>query len=1738
LALEENISFRGYSIIKILAKNQQHEIWLATRDADGQKVVLKKSLIYHENSPNTSKIGHEYDILKNLKHEGLPEAHELIFEGKDIALVLEFIDGIELKESIFKKNISINDVLNISIQLADILHYIHQNGVIHKDINPANILLTDDGKVKLIDFAISSDLNSENDDMINADQIEGTLNYISPEQTGRTAYLVKHQCDFYSLGVLMYELVSGKTPFDSIDSLEIIHFHLSRFPTPLGAILPDLPIGFEEVIVKLMEKNPEDRYHSAKGLKHDLEVIREHAKSKKPLIGFKPGTKDSSGGYKQSQKLYGRENEKKELMNYYDNLNYLKSFLVLVSGYSGTGKSALIRHIKYPIIQKGGTFLSGKFDQFKQDIPYYAFIEGIQEFIKNLLSEPDSEIEIWRQKVVEMLGDNVGLIAEVIPLLSKIIKKYPEVSKLQPAEQESRFNMVLLDFISLFSDSENPLVIFLDDLQWADLSSLNLVKRIIENPSDNGILILGAYRDNEVQVSHPLLITLKQIDDLSAKVKTINLKPLNENTTCLITADSFALPKDKALILGKMVYSKTKGNPFFIHSFLKSLFDKGLVRQEKNSLWNYDIKEIENLSYTENVIDLLTEGLIILPYPTQELLKFASVLGNTFELKELIQVTGESPTSIYSSLKIAIKEGYINALDKKYRSLAFGSINEDANLRSSLADFSAQFTFTHDKVQQAAYNLIEESKLAPMHLKIGRLLLKNKAENELHDGIFELLNHFALSLELIESREEKIRIIQLCLVAGQKAKGSISYDLAVRFLEMGVTLLGVNRWSSNYEITYHLLKELGECEYLNHNAEKAEIYFKEVLSHARSNFDKLQVYYIHSSLYLKLGNTQESLRLGMEAAKLYNIKFPKNKLAIQLTTLFTMVKYLLLFSTKYSNSDSFFDIKDSDDKENIALNNFLIDLATSAYQQDKNLMMLVIFKIIKLFIKNGFTDASGWGFSGFSVVVLSGMNLQKRGFKLWDLTLKLHRKTHSPLIKWRLNYTVLNFHNSWRIPFRDSYDNVLETIKACVINGDQIFTGYTVALQIRMSFLGGKNLNEIYTISEEQVILIKKGLGGMDFFIGFFQLTKSLLGKTFEGTWDDKNFNGEKTLQRLKLEGNQTKLAIYHTSHLVNLYFSELYHEALIENEVLENYMDNVIGDLSLALQVFYNALTISACYEGFNKSEKSKYLKIFKSHLKRFKQWSNGCSSNYLQHYYLLKAEYFALKNKFEKAQNFYEKSIQTASKNNFTYVEAIANEKAAILFKSKGLFKQSSVYLNEAWESYYHWGAIKKCDQLENNFPELREKKLAQKEEKEISLNSVTSTSSRSALDLASVLKASQTIASEVKYSDLLKKLLQISIENAGAERGILLHQKNDSLCIEAEGISGDEEFKIHPSIPFDQSELVPHTFINYARHSDESEVIDDAQIEERFSTDPYVIKNQTISMMFVPLTSQGKTNGLLYLENNLIKGVFNKNRIKLLKLLSGQIGISIDNAILYENLEEKVIERTKEIEKQKLEIEEQKEKSDSLLLNILPKHAAEELKSTGGYKAQSYNNVSVMFCDIVGFTKLGESMNADSLVNDLHEFFSGIDDIITKYKIEKIKTIGDSYLCASGLDESENNKSTINMINASNEILNFLKELNLIKKKDKRPYFLVRIGIHSGAVTAGVVGKSKYAYDIWGDTVNTASRMESSGTPGKINISGNTFQIIKDDFECEYRGKIKAKNKGEIDMYYINSSQKSTT
>ncbi|RKD90222.1 trifunctional serine/threonine-protein kinase/ATP-binding protein/sensor histidine kinase [Mangrovibacterium diazotrophicum] len=1508
---ETRIIDHDYRKLRTLFANDRNQIILATREADGVQVVLKQSQLLDGNILLASKLAHEYEILRRLDHPAVPKVHELLTSGNTVTLVQEYVDGIDLRKRVFERRMSIAEVLDIGIQLAEVLLYLHQNQVIHKDINPSNVMLDNSGQLKLLDFGISSNLQSETNDLLSLEQIEGTLAYIAPEQTGRTSFAITQSCDFYSCGILLYELLTGKPPFDSIDPLEVIHFHLSRNPLPISSVVPNLPTGLEQVIFKLLDKNPDERYHNAASLKADLQTIKKHYLNGKPLVEFTAGQNDFVDQYKPSQKLYGREVELAELVEYYESLNELKSILVLVGGYSGVGKSALIRHIKFPIIQRQGTFVSGKFDQFKKDIPYFAFIEAIRDFIRNLLSEPESKIEFWKERISQVLGENAALITEVVPLLSKIIDYQPPVEKLQPAEQENRFNMVLLDFIYAFSTTEHPLVIFLDDLQWADLPSLNLMRRIVQNPRQDQILILGAYRDNEVDKGHPLMITLRQMQDSALRIKKISLQPLKLETTCLIIADSFGMKKDQALELGNHVYQKTKGNPFFIHSFLKTLYDKKLVHRDESNNWVWSQKKIDKLGYTENVVDLMTEGFSTLPDETREVLKYAAVLGSTFPLSELARSTEKSISLVYGVLTPAVKEGFLTTGNKRFRLMALSARHYTPELEKELTSQNLSFSFSHDKVQQAAYNLIAADEMAGVHLRIGRLLLQNKSDSDIEENIFELLNHFVISKHLLEDDEEKKRITELCLIAGRKAKDSTSYGLAVNFLRAGRGMLGKYSWANDYELTFQLLFELGTCEYLNENPDEAEELFKEILGYARTNFEKLNVYYMHSSLYLKMGNTRESLRLGLEAARLYGIRFPQSELGRQLAAMYTLLKYIFLIHTKYRDRDQLAKRPEATDEEMIALNTFMIDLSTSAYQENRYLMMLSVFKVITLYLKYGFSNACGWGFSGFAVVVLEGLKLQKLGFSIWEITQKLNKRTKHPVVKWRLSYTIYCFYAHWRYPRREMLQHIPETLKGCVMNGDNIFTGYTVALIFRYRFALGDELKTLLEESQDHLGLIRNERGGGDFFYPLYQLAKALAGQTKEGTWDDENFNGKAFEQGLLDEGNRTKLGFYQSAKCFLLFYQGQNQEALAQSRVVLEYAENNIGDILIAENSLYIALIISACYAELSESDKKHYRKEFNSHLNNFKYWVEGCRENFIAQQQLLQAEWYALKGDVGTALKEYEKAVATAKKQNLKHVVALTYECAANMCATASLVGQQKMYVQKAWQAYLEWGAALKCRQLEEQFPDWFVKSVTPASTWGAATSTFTGGSTKSALDLASAIKASQSIAEEVKYDGLLKKLMHITIENAGAERGCLLLVKDKKLCVEAVGISGNEGIEILPSLPVSQQNFVPIAVVNYCWRTEESVVIHDAQQEDRFKNDPYIKQQKSASILCLPITALGQLSGLLYLENSLLKGVFDANRIELLQMLSGQIGISIENARLYGNLEEKVRERTREIE-----------------------------------------------------------------------------------------------------------------------------------------------------------------------------------------------------------------------------------
>jgi class 3 adenylate cyclase len=864
---------------------------------------------------------------------------------------------------------------------------------------------------------------------------------------------------------------------------------------------------------------------------------------------------------------------------------------------------------------------------------------------------------------------------------------------------------------------------------------------------------------------------------------------------------------------------------------------------------------------------------------------------------------------------------------------------------------------------------------------------------------------------------------------------------------------------------------------------------------------------------------------------LYDIRFPTNKIAIKIQALWEIMKYLILFSTKYRNFENLNQLKKCEDEEIVAINKFLIDFATSTYQMNQELMIIVVLRIIRFYLKHGYTDASSWGFSGFSVIVYSGLGLYESGSKFWEHTILLHQKTKTPLIKRKLDYTVAAFYSQWKRPLKEGLETVLDNYKACLLNGDPNFAGYNISMYIWKKSASGMPLKLVLEDIKPHISYLtnNKNEGGYQFSIGRYQLLKALSGKTPQlGDWNDDSFSGEEFLTFLRALGNNTGLAYYYCAKLPLLFLFGRYREALDWADGGEIYQENLLGSFQVPEWKLYSSMAITENYERMSASEKRKYRKIIKENLKWMKFWSKGCPENYQHHLYILQGEQQVMAGKNSDALRYYELAIDSAAQNGFIQVEAIANERAAILLEKMNLSRQSRTYLKEAWDLYYKWDAIGKCREMEMKHPAvLKDRIKSQFSTDELMAGGNTERSTTESLDLSSIVKASQSLASQIKLEDLLQSLMYILIENAGAQRGVLLLNQDGKLFLVAEGNSGPERSKILDYLPLDNTDLVPLSVIQYTWNVQEMVAINNAGKSEHFANDPYIAKRGTVSAFCLPINNKGNKIGLVYLENDLMEGVFTERKQKVVDLLSGQIGISLENALLYENMEEKVKQRTLELEKQKELAEVERKKSDDLLLNILPLEIAEELKETGRSEAKLYQNVTVLFSDFVNFTRISEHLSPKELVRELHLCFKAFDEITEKHGLEKIKTIGDAYLAVCGLPAVREN-------HAKAAIMAAIEMAEWVKNPKNKCRFEIRIGLNSGSVVAGIVGMKKYVYDIWGDTVNTAARMEQTSEIGKINITGSTYELVKDSFECEYRGKVDAKNKGKIDMYFVMESK----
>ncbi|MEG4012425.1 MULTISPECIES: trifunctional serine/threonine-protein kinase/ATP-binding protein/sensor histidine kinase [unclassified Microcoleus] len=1523
--------FLGYHINEQIYAGTRTLVYRGLRSSNGQPVAIK---LLRNNFPCFNELVHfrnQYVIAKNLEIPGSVKAYSLETYHNHYALVMEDFGGISLNSYLASlvfaskeplEGLPINEFLPIAIQIANSLDGLYRHHVIHKDLKPANILINPTSKeVKLIDFSIASLLPRETQEIQTPNVLEGTLPYISPEQTGRMNRGIDYRTDFYSLGVTFYELLTGKLPFQTDDPMDLVHCHLAKQPLAASIINQRVPLVLSEIVSKLMAKNAEERYQSALGLKFDLETCWHEWQETGALTNFTIGERDLCDRFIIPEKLYGRESEVFSLLSAFERVSGGSTEMMLVAGFSGIGKTAVVNEVHKPIVRQRGYFIKGKFDQFQRNLPFSAFVQAFRDLMGQLLSETDAKLEKFKLEIVAALGDSAGAIVEVIPELERIMGPQPPVPELSGSAGQNRFNLLLEKFIQVFTVKEHPLVIFLDDLQWADSASLKLIQLLMSDIDNRYLLLIGAYRDNEVFPAHPLMLTLAEIQKTAAQVNTITLAPLDRADVNSLVADTLACSRALALPLTELVYQKTLGNPFFSTQFLKSLHEDRLIEFNCESrYWQCDIVRVRTLALTDDVVEFMALQLRKLPTRTQFVLKLAACIGSQFDLATLAIVDENSPVETATALWKALQEGLILPVSEVYKfyqgegnsESVIGNGNEFDQL-SITHDQLPKYKFLHDRVQQAAYSLIPDDQKRSTHLKIGQLLLQNTPEADREERIFDIVNHLNVGVELITQEAQREQLARLNLVAGKKAKAATAYTAAVEYFNIGRKLLTENCWYNQYELTLALSTKAAEAAYLSGDFDQMDKLASVVENCAKTLLDKVKVYEVQIQAYIAQNKLLEAVNTTLQVLKVLGVEFPSQVNPSDIEQALGATASIF----KGKRIEDLIDLPQMSDPYKLAAIRLLSIIFTPAYIAAPELVPLTVCKQVDLSVQYGNASVSPFAYANYGLLLCGVVGDIDSGYQFGQLALTLVSKLNAQEIKAKTLLIVNIFIRPWKDHLRETLEPLLSVYSSGLETGDLEFAGYGLLMYSCFSYLSGKEL----TVLEREMATYRDAVDKikqetpLHYIETYWQATLNMLGKSessciLKGEACDEQI----TLPLHQQANDRLGVAyIYWNKVLLNYWF-ENYSKAMENIALVENYLDAVIGLPAVPIFYFYDSLVRLAVYFDTPQSEQQGILDRVQANQEKMQKWAHHAPMNYLHKFYLVEAERHRVLNQKIEAIEMYDKAIALAQENEYINEEALAHELAAKFYLEWGKEKLAQPYLIDAYYAYARWGAKAKIDYLEQRYPQLLAPILQQERTRQYPSETIhTSSHSESSLsntnrtligstscsselvDLPTVIKASQALSSEIQLDQLLTTLMQVVVKNAGAQTGALILNEEGNWKINVHCTNRQD--CLLQSIPVEESEVIPLTLINYVKRTKETLVLDNGSTQPRFASDPYILQQQSKSILCTPILYQGKMMGILYLENNLATGVFTRDRVAILNILCSQAAISLQNAQLYQ-------------------------------------------------------------------------------------------------------------------------------------------------------------------------------------------------------------------------------------------------
>jgi PAS domain S-box-containing protein len=1452
--------------LEVVRQDPESVLYRGQRGRDGAPTLLLTLASEHPGSESLGRLEHEHRLKDELAPDWAVQPLQILYQdGRPMLLLAD--PGGEFLDHLLGQPMEVTQFLHIAIALSSTLARLHACGLIHKDLKPANILLEPKtGAVRLMGFGIASRLPRERQAPAPPEFIAGTLAYMAPEQTGRMNRSIDARSDLYALGVTLYEMLTGVLPFAAADPLEWVHCHIARQPVSPHERVNGIPKPVSAIIMKLLAKTAEDRYQTAAGVQADLRRCLTEWETRRDIAPFPLGAQDVSERLRIPERLYGREREFGTLLDAFARVvEYGVSELVLVSGYSGIGKSSVVNELHKALVPLRALFAAGKFDQYKRNVPYATLSQAFQTLVRQILCKSEAEVSQWRDALREALGVNGQLIVNLIPELELVIGKQPPVPDLPPHDAQRRFQMVFRHFLGAFARPEHPLALFLDDLQWLDAATLALMEDLLTHADVRHLLLIGAYRDNEVSPSHPLMRTLEAIHKLGARVQEIVLSPLALDDVGRLVAD--ALHSEHAQPLANLVYEKTGGNPFFTIQFLTALAEERLLGFDRDAAsWIWDLARIRGKGYTDNVVDLMIGKLKRLPAITQEALKLLACLGNVAEIATLIMIRDQSEEALHTALWDAARTGLIFRLEGSY-------------------------AFLHDRVQEAAYALIPEGERAAAHLAIGRLLASRTVPEQLDEKIFEIVNQLNRGAALLTDRDENTRVATLDLRAGRKAKASAAYASACLYLAAGMALLNEGDWRSQYELMFSLWLERAECEFLSGNFDEAEGLISELLARGTSKVDQAAAYRLKVDLHVVKSENTQAVYSALECLRLFGIEIPAHPTREQVHAEYEKVWK----SLDERSIESLINLPIMTDREMQAAMRTLSLLYAPALFTDINLVYLYLCHMVNVSLKYGTTDASTPGYAWFGTILGPHFNRYTDGYRFGKLACELVEKRDFLAYKAK-TYFSMEMVVLWTQPITTALQYIRAAHRAGVESGDRTISCYSCNHAITDLLLRGDPLDEVWPETEHGLNFVRTARfrDVADVIVSQQRFIKNMRGETTTfSTFSDAEFDEEAFEADLGEDRMSTMVCWYWIIKLQARFLSGNYEAAIAAAEKAKALLWSSDSHIQLLDYYYYTALAIAAVYDTAPLDRQREWLEQLRVHGDQLREWAENCSATFPDKHALVSAEIARIEGRDLDAMRLYEQTIRLARGQRFVQNEGLAYELAARFYVARGFDEFAHTYLRNARYCYLRWGALGKVRQLDQLYPHLRG-------EEPVPGPTSTIEAPVEHLDLATVIKVSQAVSGEIVLENLIDTLMRTAIEHAGAQRGLLILPQGDELRVAAEATTSSDTVIVRQQEAFVSA--VPESIVHYVVRTQQSVVLDDALAQNPFSGDTYIGQHHAHSILCLPLINQCKLIGVLYLENNLTPHVFTPTRTAVLKLLASQAAISLENTRLYGDLQQR--------------------------------------------------------------------------------------------------------------------------------------------------------------------------------------------------------------------------------------------